>query len=88
MESTSPPGTTLVVELHAMRARSQLWIEVTAYAEGVLVHAELDGKAMPERRFLAPRRREADLLAETIDTAGRDLLTGEVLTMSAHLLGR
>jgi hypothetical protein len=88
MESTAPPGTTLAVELHAMRGRSQLWVEVTAYAEGVIVHASLDAAPMPERRFLAPRRREADLLAETIDTAGRDLLTGEVLTMSAHLLGR
>jgi glucose-6-phosphate dehydrogenase assembly protein OpcA len=88
MESTAPPGTTLAVELHATRAHSQLWVEVTAYAEGVLVHASLDGGALPERRFLAPRRREADLLAETIDTAGRDRLTGEVLTMSAHLLGR
>jgi glucose-6-phosphate dehydrogenase assembly protein OpcA len=88
MESTAPPGTTLAVELHAMRARSQLWVEVTAYAEGVIVHASLDAAPMPERRFLAPRRRESDLLAETIDTAGRDRLTGEVLTMSAHLLGR
>lgn len=88
LESAVPPGTTLAVELHATRGNSQLWIEVTAYAEGVIVHAELDGRALPERRFLAPRRREADLLAETIDTAGRDALTGEVLTMSAHLLGR
>jgi hypothetical protein len=70
-----------------MRGRSQLWVEVTAYAEGVLVHAALNSKPLPERRFLAPRRREADLLAETIDTAGRDHLTGEVLAMSAHLLG-
>jgi glucose-6-phosphate dehydrogenase assembly protein OpcA len=88
MDSTSPAGTTLAVELHATRGRSQLWVEVTAYAEGVSVHASLDAKSMPERRFLAPRRREADLLAETIDTAGRDRLTGEVLTMSAHLLAR
>ena len=43
---------------------------------------------MPERRFHAPRRREADLLAETIDTAGRDQLTAEVLAMSARLVAR
>jgi glucose-6-phosphate dehydrogenase assembly protein OpcA len=86
VESDAPPGTTLVVELHATRNRSQLWVEVTAYQEGVVVHATLDSKVIPERRFLAPRRREADLLAETIDAAGRDRLTGEVLAMSARLL--
>jgi hypothetical protein len=88
VESSGPPGTTLVVELHAMRGRSQLWVEVTAYADGVVVHATLDADAMPERRFLAPRRSEADLLAATIDTAGRDRLTAEVLDMSARLLDR
>jgi Glucose-6-phosphate dehydrogenase subunit N-terminal domain/Glucose-6-phosphate dehydrogenase subunit C-terminal domain len=85
--AATPSGTTLVVELHATRGRSQLWIEVTAYAEGVIVHAMLDSEALPERRFLAPRRREADLLAETIDEAGRDELTAEVLDMLAGLLG-
>ena len=86
VESASPSGTTLALELHAMRGRSQLWVEVTAYAEGVVVHASLDSKPMPERRFLAPRKREPDLLAETIESAGRDELTGEVLAMSARLL--
>jgi hypothetical protein len=51
-----------------------------------VVQASLDGAAMPERRFLAPRKREADLLAETIETAGRDAITGEVLAMAARLL--
>jgi glucose-6-phosphate dehydrogenase assembly protein OpcA len=88
VESSAAPGTTLIVELHATRGHSQLWVEVTAYADGVVVHAELDAAQMPERRFLAPRRREADLLAETIDTAGRDKLTAEVLEMSAHLVAR
>jgi len=88
VESSALSGTTLVVELHAMRGRSQLWVEVTAYAEGVLVHAMVDAKPLPERRFFAPRRREADLLADTIDTAGRDRLTAEVLAMSARLLAR
>jgi glucose-6-phosphate dehydrogenase assembly protein OpcA len=86
VESTAPPGTTLVVELHAMRGHSQLWVEVTAYAEGVVVHASLDANVLPERRFVAPRRREGELLAETIDTAGRDLLTAEVIAMSARLV--
>ncbi len=86
VESSAPRGTTLIVELHATRGRSQLWIEVTAYAEGVVVRASLDGEDMPERRFLAPRRREADLLAETIDAAGRDRISREILAMSARLL--
>lgn len=88
VESTAPSGTTLVVELHATRGRSQLWVEVTAYADGVVVHASLDSRPMPERRFHAPRRRESELLAETIDTAGRDELTADVLAMSARLVGQ
>lgn len=88
MESTAPRGTTLLVELHASRGRSQLWVEVTAYAEGVIVQASLDGKPMPERRFLAARRREPDLLAETIDAAGRDRISIEILAMAARLLDR
>jgi hypothetical protein len=87
IESSAPRGTSLVVELHATRGRSQLWIEVTAYNDGVIVHASVDAKPLPERRFLAPRLRESDLLAETIDAAGRDELTAEVLDMSAQLLG-
>jgi glucose-6-phosphate dehydrogenase assembly protein OpcA len=86
VESTAPRGTTLIVQLHATRAKSQLWVEVTAYADGVVVQASLDREPMPERRFRAPRKREADLLAETIETAGRDAITGEVLAMAARLL--
>lgn len=88
IESTTPPGTTLIVELQAMRGHSQLWVEVTAYAAGVVVQATLDGQSLPERRFLAPRRREADLLAETIDAAGRDRISAEVLSMAERLLPR
>ena len=86
VESTSPRGTTLIVQLHATRAHSQLWVEVTAYADGVVVQASLDGEPMPERRFLAPRKREGDLLAETIETAGRDPISSEVLAMAARLV--
>jgi glucose-6-phosphate dehydrogenase assembly protein OpcA len=88
MESASPRGTTLAVELHAMRGHSQLWVEVTAYAEGVVVEATLDAQQMRERRFLAPRKREPDLLAETIDAAGRDAISGEILAMAAKLIAR
>jgi len=86
VESRAPGGTTLIVELHATRQRSKLWVEVTAYADGVIVQAELNTEPMPERRFLAPRRREADLLAETIDAAGRDRISAEILAMAARLL--
>jgi Glucose-6-phosphate dehydrogenase subunit len=86
VESTAPRGTTLIVQLHATRAHSQLWVEVTAYADGVVVQASLDGDELPERRFSAPRKREADLLAETIETAGRDPISAEVLAMAARLV--
>jgi glucose-6-phosphate dehydrogenase assembly protein OpcA len=85
-ESSSPPGTTLAVTLRARRNRSELVVETTAYAEGVTVHASLDGHAMPERRFLAPRKRESELLAETIDAAGRDAISVEIMAMAARLV--
>jgi glucose-6-phosphate dehydrogenase assembly protein OpcA len=86
MESEAPRGTTLIVQLHATRTGAQLWVEVTAQADGVVVQASLDGAPMPERRFLAPRKREADLLAETIETAGRDPLAEAVLDMAGRLV--
>jgi hypothetical protein len=86
IESDAPRGTTLAVELYARRGRSELVIEVSAYADGVVVHASLDGHSLPQRRFLAPRKREADLLAETIDTAGRDPLSAEILAMAAEVV--
>jgi len=86
VESTAPRGTTLAVGLHAVRNRSELAVDVTAYADGVVVRATLDGQAIPERLFLAPRRREAELLAETIDAAGRDAISKDVLAMAAVLV--
>ena len=61
-------------------------VEVTAHADGVVVRATLDGEAIPERFFMAPRRREAELLAETIDAAGRDAISTQVLAMAAVLV--
>jgi hypothetical protein len=87
IESSAPRGTTLAVELYARRGRSELVLEVTAYAEGVVVMASLDGERLAERRFMAPRRREPDLLALTIDSAGRDRVAAEVLAMTANLVG-
>jgi len=86
VESTAPRGTTLAVDLHATRNRSELAVDVTAYADGVFVRATLDGDAIPERLFMTPRRREAELLAETIDAAGRDAISKEVLAMAAVLV--
>ena len=86
VESTSPPGTTLSVELHATRNRAELSVGVTASADGVVVLASFNGEAMPERTFFAPRLRESDLLAMTIDAAGRDPIAGEVLATAAELI--
>lgn len=87
IESSAPRGTTLAVELYARRGRSELVLEITAYAEGVVVMASVDDERLAERRFFAPRRREADLLALTIDAAGRDRVANEVLTMTSQLVG-
>jgi glucose-6-phosphate dehydrogenase assembly protein OpcA len=86
VESPKPPGTTLAVELHATRNRAELSIGVTASADGVGVLASFDGTRMPERMFFAPRLRESDLLAMTIDAAGRDPIAGDVLAMAGELI--
>jgi glucose-6-phosphate dehydrogenase assembly protein OpcA len=86
IESSAPRGTTLAVELYARRGRSELVLEVTAHAEGVVVQASVDDERLPERRFLAPRRRESELLALTIDAAGHDRVATEVLAMTARLV--
>jgi glucose-6-phosphate dehydrogenase assembly protein OpcA len=86
VKSDAPRGTTISVDLHATRNHQQLRVDVTAYEEGVIVRADLDGNAMPARQFHAPRKRESDLLAETIDAAGKDPIAAEVLAMAAELL--
>jgi glucose-6-phosphate dehydrogenase assembly protein OpcA len=88
VKSDAPRGTTISVDLHATRSGQELRVDVTAYEDGVVVRAELDGAAMPARRFHAPRKREADLLAETIDAAGKDTIAAEVLKMAATLVAR
>jgi len=87
VQSDAPRGTTLTVELEAERRGSVLRIMVTAQAEGVTVNAAVDDEAMPERHFHAPRRREAELLAETIEGAIGDRISGATLAMAASLLG-
>jgi hypothetical protein len=72
--------------VHATRKGSELAIDVTAYQDGVVVKAALDGVEMPARRFFAPRKRESDLLAETIDAAGGDPIAAEALAKAAELV--
>jgi glucose-6-phosphate dehydrogenase assembly protein OpcA len=87
VESTAVGGTTLTVDIECVRRKERLVIDVTAQAEGVTVRAALDGEVMPERRFLAPRRREAELLAETIDGAATDRISAAALAMAGLLIG-
>jgi len=88
VESPMPSGTTLAVELVARRRSGELHIAVTAEAEAVIVRAELDGEALPARRFMAPRRTEVELLAETIESVGRDRVATSALLAAAELGGR
>ena len=86
MASTMPPGTTLTVELAAQRRGVDLAVVVSAEAESVMVHATLDGRAMPVRRFMAPRRTEVELLAETVESVGPDPVAVAALFAAADLV--
>ncbi|MCI0583492.1 MAG: glucose-6-phosphate dehydrogenase assembly protein OpcA [Chloroflexi bacterium] len=88
VESPMPSGTTLAVELSARRRSSELEVRVTAEAEAVIVRATLDGAELPVRRFMAPRRTEVELLAETIESVGRDPVATAALVEAAELAGR
>lgn len=85
--SAIPAGTTLTVELTARWRRTPLAIVVSAEAEAVIVRARLDGREMPERRFMAPRRTEVDLLVETVEFVGRDPVAIAALLAAAELVG-
>ena len=87
-ESPMPAGTTLAVELTARRRSGELEVNVTAEAEAVIVRAVLDGSQLPARRFMAPRRAEVELLAETIESVGRDRVATAALVAAAELGGR
>lgn len=85
--SAMPAGTTLRVELLAERRGSELRADVTAEAEAVHVRVWQDGVEVLERRFLASRRGEVDLLAEAIEAGRReDIATGS-LRAAAELAG-
>ena len=85
--SPMPPGTTLRVEILAERRGSELRTDVTAEADNVHVHTWLDGVQAIDRMFKAPRRGEVDLLAEALETGGRDPLAVETIQKAAQLVG-
>jgi hypothetical protein len=88
VESPMPAGTTLAVELTARRRSGELDIGVSAETEAVIVRAALDGSSLPVRRFMAPRRTEVELLAETIESVGSDPVATAALVAAAELGGR
>ncbi|HUQ77727.1 MAG TPA: glucose-6-phosphate dehydrogenase assembly protein OpcA [Patescibacteria group bacterium] len=85
--STMPAGTTLRVELLAERRGSELRADVTAEADTVHVRVWQDGVEMLDRRFLAARRGDVDLLAEAIETGRRDDIATGTLRAAAELAG-
>jgi hypothetical protein len=85
--SEMPAGTTLRVELLAERRGSELRADVTAEADAVDVRVWQDGVAAIERRFLAARRGDVDLLAEAIETGRRDIVAIGSLRAAAELAG-
>ena len=86
IESPMPPGTTLQVDIDARRRDGRLGVRVTAQADGVTVSTTVDGEPLPDRHFMAPRRREGDLLAQVIETVGADRVSSEALAMAAVLI--
>lgn len=88
LESDHPRGTTLELVIEAGRGPHALDVRVTGQADGVTVDTTVDTASMPERHYLAPRRREADLLAETIEDSGAHPITAAALSMAAALVGK
>jgi glucose-6-phosphate dehydrogenase assembly protein OpcA len=84
--SPMPAGTTLRVELLCERRGSELRVDVTAEQEAVNVRAWQDGVAILERSFLAPRRTEVDLIAETIEATGHDVVAIGAIRAAADLV--
>ena len=85
--STMPAGTTLRVELLAERRGSEMRADVTAEADIVRVRVWQDGVEARDRSFNAPRRTDVDLLAEVIESTGRDPIGEDALAMAAALVG-
>jgi glucose-6-phosphate dehydrogenase assembly protein OpcA len=88
IHSDTPSGTTLRVELLCERRGSELRADVTAEAETVHVRVWIDGVEALDRHFLAARRGDVDLLAESIEAIHRDPVSYGTLQMAAKLVGR
>jgi glucose-6-phosphate dehydrogenase assembly protein OpcA len=84
--SSTPPGTTLRVELLAERRGSELRADVTAEAETVHVRVWQDGVEVLDRPFRAPRRTDSDLLTEAIESGRRDPVAVGALRSAAALI--
>jgi hypothetical protein len=82
-----PTGTTLRVELTAAIHGSELRADITAEQEAVHARVWRDGERVLERGFNAPRRKDLDLLAESIEAGGRDPVAVGALAMAAELAG-
>ena len=85
--SPMPAGTTLRVELLAERRGSELRADVTAEAETVRARVWQDGFEVLDRRFLAPRRSDVDLLAEAIESGRREPVAIGTLRTAAEIIG-
>ena len=80
-------GTTLRFEVLAERSGHELLTEVTAAAEAVEVRVWLDGAEHVRRTFRSPRRDDVGLLAQTIESGGRDRVSDGAIAMAAELVG-
>jgi hypothetical protein len=84
--SPLPRGTTLRVELEAVRRNKVLHVFVTAEAATVTVGATLDGDLLRPRTFMAPRRTEVDMLAEVIEAVGHNQVAVGAMRSAAALI--
>jgi hypothetical protein len=85
VQSDAPAGTTLRVELLCERRGSELRVDVTGEAEKIKMHAWQDGVEIIDRGFLASRRTEVDLLAETIEATDHDTVSRGTIRVAAAL---
>jgi len=83
--SDLPGGATTRVRISAERRRSRLDVEVTARAEAVVVRAWRDGEAPTVRLHHASRRTDADLLAEAVESGGRDPLATAAIRLAGEI---
>ncbi len=86
--SDQPGGATTRVRIVAERRGSRLDVEIMGRAEAVIVRFSRDGGATVERVHHAVRRTDADLLAEAVESGGRDRLTSEAIRLAGEIAAR